>query len=404
MKNHRYLCGLRQVNTPKGRCIPMQPGAIPAVAMIQFVWCSPAIQAQSPKVMPCLEFRRDQRMKPEEPKSEIILYQTEDNRTRIEVRLENETVWLTQKQMAELFQKDVRTINDHIQNLFEERELVPESVIRKYRITAADGKSYETQHYNLDVVISVGYRVKSLRGTQFRIWATQRLREYIVKGFTLDDERLKQGGTKNEYFDELLQRIREIRLSERNFYRKICDIYQTSVDYDPRAEVTQLFFQTVQNKMHWAVHGQTAAEVIHTRADAAQPHMGLTSWKGAKPRKPDVAIAKNYLTEEELKKLSLIVTQYLDFAELQALERRPMTMRDWIAKLDAFLRAGDREILEHAGTISAEEAKRSAELQFEKFDRQRRQLEDAQADAQFADEVENLAQKAKQLKPPKRKK
>jgi hypothetical protein len=243
-----------------------------------------------------------------------------------------------------------------------------------------------------------------VRGTQFRIWATQRLREYIVKGFTLDDERLKQGGTKNEYFDELLQRIREIRLSERNFYRKICDIYQTSVDYDPRAEVTQLFFQTVQNKMHWAVHGQTAAEVIHTRADAAQPHMGLTSWKGAKPRKPDVAIAKNYLTEEELKKLSLIVTQYLDFAELQALERRPMTMRDWIAKLDAFLRAGDREVLEHAGSVSAEEAKRAAELQFEKFDRQRCQVEDARADAQFADEVENLARKAKQLKPPKRKK
>lgn len=248
-------------------------------------------------------------MKPEEPKSEIILYQTEDNRTRIEVRLENETVWLTQKQMAELFQKDVRTINGHIQNLFEEGELVPESVIRKYRITAADGKSYETQHYNLDVVISVGYRVKSHRGTQFRIWATQRLREYIVKGFTLDDERLKQGGTQNEYFDELLQRIREIRLSERNFYRKICDIYQTSVDYDPTAEVTQLFFQTVQNKMHWAVHGQTAAEVILGRADATQPHMGLTSWKGARPRKPDVAIAKNYLTEQELKKLSLIVTQ-----------------------------------------------------------------------------------------------
>ena len=343
-------------------------------------------------------------MKPEEPKSEIILYQTEDNRTRIEVRLENETVWLTQKQMAELFQKDVRTINGHIQNLFEEGELVPESVIRKYRITAADGKSYETQHYNLDVVISVGYRVKSHRGTQFRIWATQRLREYIVKGFTLDDERLKQGGTQNEYFDELLQRIREIRLSERNFYRKICDIYQTSVDYDPTAEVTQLFFQTVQNKMHWAVHGQTAAEVILGRANATQPHMGLTSWKGARPRKPDVAIAKNYLTEQELKKLSLIVTQYLDFAELQALERRPMTMRDWIAKLDAFLRAGDREILEHAGSITAEEAKRAAELEFEEFDRQRRQLEDAQANALFAEEVENLAQKAKQLKPPRREK
>jgi hypothetical protein len=345
-------------------------------------------------------------MKPE-PKSEIILYQAEDNRTRIEVRLEGETVWLTQKQMAELFQKDVRTINEHIQNVFGEGELQREATIRKFRIVQPEGArsvEREVDFYNLEVIISVGYRVKSLRGTQFRIWATQRLREYIVKGFALDDERLKQGGTRNEYYDELLQRIREIRLSERNFYRKICDIYQTSIDYDPSAALTQLFFQTVQNKMHWAVHGQTAAEVIHRRAKATQPHMGLSSWKGAKVRKPDVAIAKNYLTGEELKKLSLIVTQYLDFAELQALERRPMTMRDWIAKLDAFLRAGDRQILEHAGSISADEAKRKAELEFDQFDRQRRQLEDAQADAQFAEEIENLAQKAKQLKPPRRKK
>jgi hypothetical protein len=339
--------------------------------------------------------------------SEIILYQTEDNRTRIEVRLENETVWLTQRQMAELFQKDLRTINEHIQNVFGEGELQRGATIRKFRIVQLEGArsvEREVDFYNLDVTISVGYRVKSPRGTQFRIWATQRLREYIVKGFTLDDERLKQGGTKNEYYDELLQRIREIRLSERNFYRKICDIYQTSIDYEPSAEVTQLFFQTVQNKMHWAVHGQTAAEVVHKRADAAQSHMGLTSWKGAKVRKPDVAIAKNYLTGEELKKLSLVVTQYLDFAELQALERRPMTMRDWVAKLDAFLRAGDRQILEDAGSISADEAKRKAELEFDQFDRQRRQVEDAQADAQLAQEVENLAQQAKQLKPPRRKK
>ena len=339
--------------------------------------------------------------------SEIILYQTEDNRTRIEVRLENETVWLTQRQMAELFQKDLRTINEHIQNVFGEGELQRGATIRKFRIVQLEGArsvEREVDFYNLDVTISVGYRVKSPRGTQFRIWATQRLREYIVKGFTLDDERLKQGGTKNEYYDELLQRIREIRLSERNFYRKICDIYQTSIDYEPSAEVTQLFFQTVQNKMHWAVHGQTAAEVVHKRADAAQSHMGLTSWKGAKVRKPDVAIAKNYLTGEELKKLSLVVTQYLDFAELQALERRPMTMRDWVAKLDAFLRAGDRQILEDAGSISADEAKRKAELEFDQFDRQRRQVEDAQADAQLAQEVEKLAQQAKQLKPPRRKK
>jgi hypothetical protein len=338
------------------------------------------------------------------PKSELILYQTEDNRTRIEVRLENETVWLTQAQLSDLFQRERSVITKHIRNIFEEGELAEEAVCANYARTAADGKTYQTVYYNLDVIIAVGYRVKSQRGTQFRIWATQRLREYIVKGFTLDDERLKEGGTRNEYYDELLQRIREIRLSERNFYRKICDIYRTSVDYDPSAEMTQRFFQTVQNKMHWAVHGRTAAEVIHQRASAVKPHMGLTSWKGAKVRKPDVAVAKNYLTGEELKKLSLVVTQYLDFAELQALERRPMTMRDWIGKLDAFLRAGDREILEHAGSISAGEAKRKAELEFDKFDRQRRRLEDAQADAQFAREVEDLAKKVKRLKPPKRKK
>ena len=359
------------------------------------------------------------------PKSELILYQTEDNRTRIEVRLENETVWLSLNQMAELFQTTKQNVSLHIQNIYKEGELErgatvkdsltvqpegklpPAATVAKFATVQTEGGrtvSREIEFYNLDVIISVGYRVKSQRGTQFRIWATQRLREYIVKGFTLDDERLKQGGTKNEYYDELLQRIREIRLSERNFYRKICDIYQTSVDYDPSAEMTQRFFQTVQNKMHWAVHGRTAAEVIHQRASAVKPHMGLTSWKGAKVRKPDVAVAKNYLTGEELKKLSLIVTQYLDFAELQALERRPMTMRDWIAKLDAFLRAGDREILEHAGSISAEEAKRKAELEFDRFDRQHRRLEDAQADAQFAQEVEDLAKKVKQLKPPKRKK
>jgi hypothetical protein len=341
------------------------------------------------------------------PKSELILYQTEDNRTRIEVRLENETVWLTQKLMAKLFQKDVRTVNEHIQNIFEEGELMPEATIRNFRIVQPEGVrqvTREIEHYSLDVIIAVGYRVKSHRGTQFRQWATQRLREYIVKGFTLDDERLKEGGTRNVYFDELLQRIREIRLSERNFYRKICDIYQTSVDYDPAVEMTRRFFQTVQNKMHWAIHRHTAAEVIHHRADAAKPHMGLTSWQGTKVRKPDVFIAKNYLTENELKKLGLMVTQYLDFAELQALEQRPMTMRDWIAKLDAFLRAGDREILEDAGGISADEAKRKAELEFDKFEARRRQLEDAGAEAGFVREVENLTKAAKQLKPARGKK
>ena len=347
-------------------------------------------------------------MEPEpKSKSELILYQTEDGRTRLEVRLENETVWLTQNQMAELFQTSVPNVSMHIRNIFAEGELQPAATVKEYLTVQKEGSrevARSLEYYNLDVVISVGYRVKSHRGTQFRIWATQRLREYIVKGFTLDDERLKQGGTKNEYYDELLQRIREIRLSERNFYRKVCDIYKTSIDYDPAAEMTRQFFQTVQNKMHWAVHGQTAAEVIRARADAAKPQMGLTSWKGAKVRKEDVAIAKNYLREDELQKLSLIVTQYLDFAELQALERRPMHMRDWLAKLDAFLRAGDREILEHAGHVSAEEASKKAELEFEKFDQQRRQLEDAQAEAEFAADVKALHDKAKALSRGKAKK
>ena len=231
------------------------------------------------------------------PPSEVVLYQTEDHKTRLQVRFEGETAWLTQKLMAELFQKDVRTVNEHIQNIFEEGELSPDSVIRQYRITAADGKSYETMHYNLDVIISVGYRVKSLRGTQFRIWSTQRLREYIIKGFTLDDERLKQAGGGN-YFDELLARIRDIRSSEKVFWRKVLDIYATSIDYDPNVGMTQQFFQTVQNKMHWAVHGQTAAEVIAQRADAGKPQMGLTSWQGARPRTTDVGVARNYLSQK----------------------------------------------------------------------------------------------------------
>jgi hypothetical protein len=300
------------------------------------------------------------------PKSEIVLYQTENGQTRIETRFEGDTAWLTQKMMAELFQKDVRTINEHLQNIFEEGELSPESAIRKFRITAADGKTYETQHYNLDVIISVGYRVKSHRGTQFRIWATQRLREYIIKGFTLDDERLKQAGGGN-YFDELLSRIRDIRSSEKVFWRKVLEIYATSIDYDASAAASQQFFAVVQNKMHWAAHGQTAAEVIVERADASKPNMGLTSWAGDGPRKNDVAIAKNYLNAEELDTLNRIVTAYLEFAELQALNRKPMYMTDWIVKLDDFLRMSDRAILTHAGGISHESALAKAEIEFEAF-------------------------------------
>ena len=330
---------------------------------------------------------------------EFLLYQTEDGRTRVEVRVEQETVWLTQKQMAELFQKDVRTVSEHIGNIFEEAELQPDSVIRNFRIAAADGKQYETRHYSLDVIISVGYRVKSLRGTQFRIWATQRLREYIVKGFTMDDERLKAAGG-GKYFEELLYRIRDIRSSERVFWRKVLDIYATSIDYDPSAGASTLFFQTVQNKMHWAIVGQTAAEIIHTRADADKPRMGLTSWTGSRPRKADVGIAKNYLNQDELRALNLIVAAYLDFAELQAVSRRPMTMADWIAKLDDFIRISDRQILAHAGTVSHDTARLKAEVELDRF----RAAQDAlpqPVDQHFAaaieelKRIEGLAEKAK---------
>jgi hypothetical protein len=298
--------------------------------------------------------------------AEFLLYQTEDGRTRIEVRFEGETAWLSLGQLAELFQRDKSVISRHIKNIFGEGELRRESVVAEYATTAADGKTYQVEYFNLDVVISVGYRVRSHRGTQFRIWATQRLREYIVKGFTLDDERLTQAGGGN-YFDELLARIRDIRSSEKVFWRKVLDIYATSIDYDPASEGSQRFFATVQNKMHWAAHGQTAAEVIANRADAAKPNMGLTSWTGRMPRKPDVAIAKNYLEAHELDALNRIVTAYLEFAELQALSRRPMYMADWIAKLDVFLRLSERDILQHAGAVSHEEAVAQAELEFERF-------------------------------------
>jgi len=334
--------------------------------------------------------------------SALILYQTEDGRTHLQVRLENQTVWLSQNQMAELFQTTKQNVSLHIQNIFEEGELAENSVVKDYLTTAADGKNYQTKFYNLDAIISVGYRVKSQRGTQFRIWATQRLREYIVKGFAMDDERLKQAGG-GGYFDELLARIRDIRSSERVFWRKVLDIYATSIDYDPSVEASQKFFQTVQNKMHWATHGQTAAEVIHQRADAAKPNAGLTAWNGAKVRKADVTIAKNYLSEKELDALNRIVTVYLEFAELQALDRKPMYMRDWIAKLDDFLRLSGRSILKHAGKISAEEAAQKAELEFDKFEVKRRALEDAKANAAFAMQMEDLAKQAKHLAPPKRK-
>ena len=282
----------------------------------------------------------------------------------------DETVWLSLNQMAALFQRDKSVVSRHINNIFDEGELTRSAVVAESATTAADGKTYQVEFYNLDVIISVGYRVKSHRGTQFRIWATQRLREYLVKGFTMDDERLKNppGKGHKDYFEEQLERIRDIRSSERRFYQKVLDIYATSVDYTPETAVSQQFFSTVQNKMHWAVHGQTAAEVIHARTDARQPFMGLkTTRPGGIVRREDVSIAKNYLNEEELHALNRIVSAYIEFAELQALNRRVMTMRDWIEKLDDFLRLSDRELLDHAGKITAETAKAKAELEYERY-------------------------------------
>ena len=323
-----------------------------------------------------------------EPQSPVLLYQTSDGQTRLEVRLENETVWLSQNQMAELFQTSIPNVSMHIRNVFGEGELQPGSVVKEFLTTAADGKNYKTSFYNLDVIISAGYRVKSHRGTQFRIWATQRLREYIVKGFSLDDQRLKRAGGGN-YFEELLARIRDIRSSEKVFWRKVLEIYATSIDYDPGEEASQVFFATVQNKMHWAAHGQTAAEVVHGRVDAGKQNLGMTTWLGGKPTKGEAAIAKNYLRAEELEGLNRIVTAYLEFAELRALNRRPMYMRDWIAKLEDFLRLSGREILTHAGKISHEQALRKAEREFEKF-RVRELAQPSQVEKDFDEAVKKL--------------
>ena len=307
------------------------------------------------------------------PNSDLILYQTEDGRTRIQCRFENETLWLTQALIAELFQKDVRTINEHLLNIFEEGELHRKATIRKFRIVRQEGGrqvAREVEHYNLDAIIAVGYRVRSHRGSQFRQWATARLSEYLVKGFTMDDERLKNppGKGQKDYFDEQLERIRDIRSSERRFYQKVLDIYATSVDYTPNMEMSQQFFATVQNKMHWAAHGQTAAEVIHARVDAQKPFMGLqTTRPGGIVRKEDVSIAKNYLDAEELGTLNRIVSAYIEFAELRALQRKVMTMRDWIEKLDEFLKLSEHELLDHAGKISAEQAKMKAELEYDRY-------------------------------------
>lgn len=301
------------------------------------------------------------------PGSQFIVYQTEDGKLKLDVRFEGETVWLTQQHMADLFQTSKQNVSLHIRNIFAENELPMNSVVKESLTTAADGKRYATKFYNLDVIISVGYRVKSLRGTQFRIWATQRLREYIVKGFVLDDERLKNPDQPFDYFEELTRRIQDIRTSERRFYQKITDIYATSIDYDPTQDISLQFFKTVQNKVHWAITGQTAAEIVHDRVDATKLNLGLTNWRGARIRRHDVGIAKNYLSESELTALNNLTEQYLVFAEGQAMRRMPMHMTDWVAKLDGFLKLNDRDILTHAGRMSHEIAQTKADLEYNKY-------------------------------------
>ena len=325
-----------------------------------------------------------------EDKGQIVLFQTEDGQTKLEVQLQDETVWLTIDQMAELFQRNRSTISRHIKRIYDDGELSKETTCAKFACVVNRGirgmVDDELDFYNLDMIISVGYRVHSHRGVQFRMWATAVLKEYLKKGFVLNDELLKRAGGVN-YFDELLERIRDIRSSEKIFYRKVLAIYATSIDYDPRVETTQLFFKTVQNKMHFSAHGHTAAEVIYERADAEKDFMGLTSWTGSLPRRTDAEIAKNYLSADEVDTLNRIVNLYLEFAELQAKAHIPMYMKDWVQKLDDFLRLSNRELLTHAGKISAEIAKRKADAEYDKF-RERTKYELSPVEIHFIDQFE----------------
>ncbi|MBI5214743.1 MAG: virulence RhuM family protein [Ignavibacteriae bacterium] len=328
--------------------------------------------------------------------SQILIYQSPNGITKVEVRMEEETVWLTQSQLAELFQTTKQNISLHIQNIFEEKELLAEATVRDYLTVQKEGNrevKRKMQYFNLDVIISVGYRVKSHVATHFRIWATQRLKEYIVKGFTLNDELLKNAGGGN-YFEELLARIRDIRSSEKIFWRKVLDIYATSIDYDPNEEISKEFFKTVQNKMHWAAHGNTAAEVIYNRVDAGKPNLGLTNFKGSKPTPQDIEIAKNYLSEEELNILNRMVTAYLEVAELQALNRTPMYMKDWVERLNDFLKMTGNEILPHAGSISHEQAIEKARIEYGKF----REINKDQLSRVEEDFIKQIETTAKQLK------
>lgn len=329
---------------------------------------------------------------------EILLYQTADGVSKIEVTLVNETVWLTLDQMAELFQRNKSTISRHVKNIFECGELDESSTVAFFATVQNEGRrevERQIAFYNLDMIISVGYRVNSYRGVQFRMWATKVLKEYLIKGFAMNDELLKRAGGGN-YFDELLARIRDIRSSEKVFYRKVLEIYALSIDYDPRAEYTQLFFKTVQNKMHYAVHGHTAAEIIYDRADAQKDFMGLTTWTGVMPKKSDAEFAKNYLSEDEIDTLNRIVSLYLDFAELQAKEHKPMYMKDWIAKLDDFLKLSGKDLLTHAGTISAEIAKEKADSEYAKF-KERTQYQLSAVEIHFIEQFEE--EQRKLLKP-----
>ena len=321
------------------------------------------------------------------------MYQTVDGQTAIEVVLSNETVWLTIDKMSDLFQRNKSTISRHIKNILKCGELSADSVVAFFATTAKDSKVYNVQYFNLDMIISVGYRVNSLRGVQFRMWATSVLREYLIKGFAMNDSLLKNAGRGN-YFDELLSRIRDIRSSEKIFYRKVLEIYALSIDYDPRSDATKQFFATVQNKMHYSVHGRTAAEIIYERADADKDFMGLTSWTGVLPTRNDIEYAKNYLSEEEIDTLNLIVNLYLDFAELQAKSHTPMYMKDWLSKLDDFLKLSGKELLTHSGKVSAEVAKKKANLEYDKF-HQRSMYELTPVELHF---IENFEREQKLLK------
>jgi hypothetical protein len=326
--------------------------------------------------------------------SQILFYQAEDGTSRIKVRLDEGTVWLPQFLIAELFQTTKQNISLHIRNIIDEGELQPEATVKEYLTVQAEGQrsvQRRVAYYNLDMILAIGYRVRSHRGTQFRTWATGHLREYLVKGFVLDDIRLKEGRSIGaDYFDELLERIRDIRASEKRFYQKIKDIYKLAIDYDPKAEPTLAFFQTVQNKLHWSITGHTAAELISERADASKPNMGLTSWKGAKVRKQDITVAKNYLHEDEIRNLNRIISMYLDYAETQAERRQPIYMKDWVQKLDAFLKFNEREILTDSGQVSMEVARRLALGEYEKFSRRRIAGEDAEAESEFERTVKEL--------------